>query len=96
MCQYHESGWDQPSSFEECRDYIDAAGKLGEIEKGIKQLISIIYGEEEINLGKLDDALASICDYCDVELPATLPSVRRSRSELFEMAAGMYNKTGTI
>jgi hypothetical protein len=96
MCQYYQSNWDEPGSFEECRDYVGVANKLEEIEKSMKRLIDIIYGDAEIDLGDLDDAIGCICDACGVDMPTVLPNVRRIRSALFEMAAGMYKQEKTI
>jgi hypothetical protein len=85
MCTYHAATWDEPSCYNECEDFKEADYKLCEIENALKRVVKMIYGYEDIDICKLDDALGEMCDAVGISVPETQPRITR-KNELFELA----------
>lgn len=88
MCTYNHATDYEPSSEYECYEARNVRQTLGCIaDLVIEELIPMLYGKEEIDVAYLDDTIGQICDRLELKSPETLPRVRRTRSEIFELAA---------
>lgn len=74
---------------EECQECIVKENHLSEIGDAIRDIVPMIYGNDNLDIAKLDDCLGFICDIVKCQLPANLPKIRRQGSEIFEFTAGL-------
>ena len=72
--------------YEKDREWIALEERLDDTSLCVKEIVEMLYSTREIDIGKLDDAMARLCDNVHLDVPDGAPLVRRVRSELFNFA----------
>lgn len=78
-----------------CRDFIgcpevrEMSAKVYTVEKAMSRIVKQLYSQQALDIPDLDDAIGEICDSLGYQMPATMPTIRRSGSDIFEFAASM-------
>ncbi len=89
MCHYDYDDETGYRDIIECGECHDLNNRLFSLETSLRQVISHLYGHQQLDVMLLDHAISDMCDTVGFVMPPNMPSISRNESETFEFAVSV-------